>query len=773
MGCLMRIQCDSCNTRYGLEKGHEPIAGRRFPCAVCQAGVLVPPLPWLEDEGAGALPGEPVDFVELACGGCQEEYRLTAADELGGKQFLCHVCSEVIDVPPEPWFAPGGGEDEHEEAVDFLDIGVSPRAAAKVAPPEAEGAVDSELLEFSEQSSAAAMVDSALPDEVFEEPATPLEEPAESPAESPATEEASEPVASEEGAGMRGRLAERREEEEGQADEAAARKRRALRWLIPALLLVALGLWASGGGVPGCTGGELGDSGETGSVAPPPMSAPEAAVESPPAPEGLRGDTIHRLGYEDLSDRVRVAREQEPLQDPALCAWGMYRLASQFGDVRAREALAAAVVAEGLADEPGPWAAAAVAGSLRLEGRQDAAWRVVTEGRALPGQDDTPLRWVKAELLVARGEREQALVEVEGLLREDPLWLDALLLRATLADPEAPREGWMPPLLEVAGSGADLDGAIRIAALLVERREYGALSEVLAGFIPILSVSDVAPSRRERLETVMISQAMMEGRLGVAGELARRWLERAPGDPVRVKTLGRLVAASGGDALPVLERGLKEATRSEHRLELLAEKTRYQLEAGRPEEALGTLKAMVGFGRGSGQGWTRYAKGLYGEAAGKLVAAERAYQRAASGSLPIPVAALALARLGPGKDAPDLKVLKHLAREGGAPAAAYFWARELLKADRGPEARGALLELVWTSPAVADPLAVMLTLARAQELSAEPERARRLVEALYEGRPRDPRPLQLLVEMARRQDDPAALRQWGDKILQLAVNTED
>ena len=84
-----------------------------------------------------------------------------------------------------------------------------------------------------------------------------------------------------------------------------------------------------------------------------------------------------------------------------------------------------------------------------------------------------------------------------------------------------------------------------------------------------------------------------------------------------------------------------------------------------------------------------------------------------------------------------------------------------------------MLELVWTSPAVADPLAVMLTLARAHELSAEPERARRLVEALYEGRPRDPRPLQLLMEMARRQDDPAALRQWGDKILQLAVNTED
>ena len=778
MGCLMRIQCDSCNTEYGLEKGHEPIAGRRFPCAVCDAGVLVPPLPWLEGEGVS--PGEPVDFIELACGGCQEGYRLSAADDLGGKQFLCHVCSEVIDVPPEPWFAPGGGEDEHEEEVDFLDIGVSPRSAAPASAPEPEGnVVDSGLMEFSEQSSAAAMVESALPDEVFDEPAAPLEEPAasgEGVSESPGAVPVAESASSEEGGGMRARLAERREEADIQVEESAGRKNKALRWLVPALLLLLGALvlsWGAGGGVPGCSGGEVSDSEAPASVTPPPASEPEGALENEPEPEGLRGETVHRLGYEDLADRVRAAREQDPVEAPARVAWGMYRLASQFGDGRAQRSLSEAVATEGLIEAPGPWGAAAVAGSLRLEGREADAWTLVNERLKSGKEGAIPLRWVKSELLLARGERELALAEVEGLLSEEPRWLDALLLRATLLDPDSPREGWMAPLLEVAATGADLDGAIRVAALLMERREYGALSEVLAGFIPILSVSDVAPSRRERLETVMMSQAMMEGRLGVAGELARRWLERAPGDPLRVKTLSRLVAASGGDALPVLERGLKEARRSEHRLELLAEKTRAQLEAGRSEEALGTLKEMVGFGRGPGQGWTRYAKGLYGEALGKPDAAERAYGRAASGTTPLPEAEVALALLRARKNPSDLKDLKRLAEEGGAPEATYFVAREQLRTERGPEAMAALQQLVWTTPAVGDPLALMLTLGRALEASGESERARGLVEALYEGRPRDPRPLQLLVEMARRQDDPAALRQWGARMSQLAVNTED
>ncbi len=499
----------------------------------------------------------------------------------------------------------------------------------------------------------------------------------------------------------------------------------------------------------------------------PPAKAEPAPVAVVPATLELGEDNVDVLTYRELKRAsTAFAKSLDTAKDPrreALLLWALYRLAA-FGDTEAQSALAARVPKPAQAMALGARAAAAAFGLALLQNRAPSA-RAQSE-RLLKGRfrGDASLSLIAARSYDRPAMAPKALRHIETAVTQAASNNDLELLRAELRAQSAPSAATRAELFAVLKKQGDVAASLQVTDRLLDAGMYELADTVTAAWR--LEDADALPrARRGAFLRLLTRRRWRDGDFtGALAVIAAR-LTQNPGDLTALLERAALQTDPKVAAKELAE-AIAAATDPVTRARLLCEHVRVSLTFD-IERALAA--AREGEPR---QSFTKYAEGLIAEKQGKIPAAKAAFTAAAGMKPAIAEPRAALIALGAQR--PEVKVAKltQLAKSTGSAAAEYRLGRALMQTNNTQRAEELFDKLLWTAPAVAPALELLLVRLEALERSGRAERALTIVTAMHEARPKDEVPLRLLLGMATRGRDPAAIVEAQRALLELAPEDE-
>jgi hypothetical protein len=326
--------------------------------------------------------------------------------------------------------------------------------------------------------------------------------------------------------------------------------------------------------------------------------------------------------------------------------------------------------------------------------------------------------------------------------------------------------------MAAASNSGDVDSVVRAAALLAKRGEFEELAPMLENYNSIMVANRVAPPRRDAVLSLLVAKNIVEGEFEVAESLAGRLVALEPNDVTRIRTHAALKQSIGANPLPTLDKGLSRVKRSTQKLELMADKVRYQVSQNDIKGAVASLKAMASLGKRKGKNWARYAEGIIGEGTGRVKGARIAYRKATKGRSGLPQAELALALLEGQENGADVDLLKKMVSKGQPPEARFHLGKALLKGETPAEGLAILEDLLWNRSFAGDPAELVLAVSDGYSRVDKRDNAEKIATDLHETRPKDPRPLRQLIKIAEQNNDEAAAMKWTKTLLPLKKSAE-
>ena len=230
----------------------------------------------------------------------------------------------------------------------------------------------------------------------------------------------------------------------------------------------------------------------------------------------------------------------------------------------------------------------------------------------------------------------------------------------------------------------------------------------------------------------------------------------------------RLQGLVGRDPARGLDRAFRKNRRPAERAQLLAEGVRQKIVAGDLKAADEALKVLQALPSKKTRSWAKNAEGLLLAAKGDAEKAKRAFAKAARGRPKVAEAEVSLARLGRRDGSPpERSRLEALVNRTGHPAAKAALAARLLADGEIAGSSQLIEEVMWKAPTAGDLTENSLTIAELLERSGDPAGGAAMAERASSIWPLDRRPLQTLVDFARRQNDEETAMKWFGRLLEL------
>ncbi len=486
---------------------------------------------------------------------------------------------------------------------------------------------------------------------------------------------------------------------------------------------------------------------------PSPATPPKPASKAPPVLTLATADT---LGYDALLTTTKAWREEGQENAPAQVLWALYRLADTFGDVTARERLAALVPKRPTSPDLDDTTVAAAFGSQLLATKKPAVRKAAERTLRTRFPASARLTYVLARSFNPK--RRPELARALKMLEPQPgstltPTLDAWVLRAELLLADKKVDEAVAHLSEAAKQQPDDPLRMRAALLLASTGHIGPLGALVPEGA-LGDLDELAPSQRATYLALAVRRAIVGGDMQAALTLARRRLEVTPESAAAALELVRLTRAAGEDATAVVAKVAAQLNDPQARAQLAAAEVQSALQRGDLDTAKATLEAARADTPGASSSWLKLAEGRIAQAQGQVPRARTAYTIASQGRPKLVDARLALVLLAPSKPAQLVTRLLPLAKQ--APDAAlvsYELARAYAQIGSFQTAAEQYGRTLWRDPTVADPIDLVLAWVAALAESGEAERVAAMLTDLEEHRPRDVRFWRTQASLATRRKD--------------------
>lgn len=489
---------------------------------------------------------------------------------------------------------------------------------------------------------------------------------------------------------------------------------------------------------------------------------PDKTADAVPAQEApkevvvLSADNIDTLAYADLRAAAQKhATSAGKANDPehqGLLFWAWYRMA-RLGDAEAQRELANVPKAPQAQTDR---LAAASLGAMALSGKVLPAQKFAEKLSKTRFKKSTALLLVQAQAMQKPAElakAEKLYAEVLTLL---PAHKDAALGKAQLAA----KQGDVLGLVKVAQDFNDPAVSLWVANDLIASERY-ASADTLTATWTIKDLPKLPANQQESFLRLMVRRKLRGGDVAAASDAAYERVKLAPDNAAASIELARLTQLSAkAQVQPLLEAARSQVKDPKAQAMLVLEQVRLALSSNEVAKAEAVIKAADGLAKGGTAPYLKLAQGYLLEREGKAKEARAAYTQAAAGKLALPDAQLALMALTPTKPGPAMLKLTQLTKKDDLPAANYQLARLMATTGNVAGAAALLDKVLWADPTVEDPRALFALWVDWTFRSGQKERALALAESFLAAEPKDDAPLDLLIGLATKGEDPTRALPW-------------